>query len=796
MKLFLSYSSSDRDWAHWIGVTLRDAGHEVFVHEWEVAAGENIPAWMERKLEAADKMVGVFSPAYVEAVHSNAERWAAYWQDPDGRDGFLVPIEVEKLAKWPAFAANKKRLSLIGLDEAEAARRLIAFLEPPRAPTTRPRFPGGAGGGAPQPSTAVVDVQLADATLSAEAKTPPFDAGSAVLPPNAPRFPSERVEAAGRSGKPPISKIRGRMFANYSVARANPSPVIRSRDELERWLEGKPREYGRILAVRAALRVAPLLAGLEVARNSKVKDPLIALAPLLRGLAVPWAEARYPAHATAIKRTAFAAAAAAASAAEGASYTIALTSNTTAAYAAATATAIAAAANVDAAIAVTTAVNAASTATAAAAPANATSSFAFFAREAIMWEAVSIDIAALVSEVDVAALAEAKLWPNGAPDEIANSHVELSNKLRARHDEGWQHWLAWLDDRFSDDPVRLTGDEEKDIARLTLPEEMWAEGAKTIAGVKAVNAEIARRFAEIDARRARSEVPPQPEEVEGTSFEFGANSGLRIAAPSSPDDVDDAEVSGTLHDQLRSLLPRLREATHKVSNRHPDLAHVVALYADLIDVDAPALHVSKLWGAGAELFGLAEAFAGQNQDRTLTDPLEPAHLGMLTAAARLHGAFILGFPLGRKLTANADQFRLASETLATIGRPMAAILEAFGGEDDWVEDETRRFLSAIGATYHTTGWKLATSSHAAYVAVRNALLVVTRHVVKANSALATVAGGLVLSRIDPGLEMTQMAISFIGEHVETITAFAAPFPELRAWFAWVIDHLDGQNAEK
>ena len=32
--------------------------------------------------------------------------------------------------------------------------------------------------------------------------------------------------------------------------------------------------------------------------------------------------------------------------------------------------------------------------------------------------------------------------------------------------------------------------------------------------------------------------------------------------------------------------------------------------------------------------------------------------------------------------------------------------------------------------------------------------------------------------------------------VQTITAFAAPFPELRVWFAWVIDHLDEQDREK
>ncbi len=33
LKIFVSYTSADRDWAHWIAWTLKEAGHEPFVHE-------------------------------------------------------------------------------------------------------------------------------------------------------------------------------------------------------------------------------------------------------------------------------------------------------------------------------------------------------------------------------------------------------------------------------------------------------------------------------------------------------------------------------------------------------------------------------------------------------------------------------------------------------------------------------------------------------------------------------------------------------------------------------------------
>ncbi len=142
LKIFVGYTSSDRDWAHWIGWQLREAGHEAFVHEWEIGAGENVPRWMEERLGEASALLGVFSDEYCKAIYSQSERWAAYWQDPGGRLSFLIPIEVKKVTKWPVFVEPLKRLSLLGLDESIALHRLLEFLSPPKAPTEKPSFPG------------------------------------------------------------------------------------------------------------------------------------------------------------------------------------------------------------------------------------------------------------------------------------------------------------------------------------------------------------------------------------------------------------------------------------------------------------------------------------------------------------------------------------------------------------------------------------------------------------------------------------------------------------------------------
>jgi hypothetical protein len=45
--IFISYTSSDRDWAFWIAKELEALGHTRHVHEWEVKGGDDIYAWME-----------------------------------------------------------------------------------------------------------------------------------------------------------------------------------------------------------------------------------------------------------------------------------------------------------------------------------------------------------------------------------------------------------------------------------------------------------------------------------------------------------------------------------------------------------------------------------------------------------------------------------------------------------------------------------------------------------------------------------------------------------------------------
>jgi TIR domain len=185
-KIFISYTARDRKWADWIAVTLRDNGHVPFVHEWEIGAGGNIPRWMDERIKAADCLLAVFTDAYAGALYSSTERWAAYWNDPAGREGFLVPVEVEKVSDWPPLTKPLKRLSLVGLSETEAETALLKFLEPPKPPDKRPAFPGG-------PLISIGATLEGASGLNAAA----FTARSAPLPAERPPLPVSVTTPAG-----------------------------------------------------------------------------------------------------------------------------------------------------------------------------------------------------------------------------------------------------------------------------------------------------------------------------------------------------------------------------------------------------------------------------------------------------------------------------------------------------------------------------------------------------------------------------------------------------------------------
>src|SRR5271156_2620913 len=138
--IFVSYTSSDRESAFWIGVELEKLGHQPRVHEWEISAGGDIAAWMEERHHNAEHILCVVSKTYLTKDYSNWERRAAQWAAASTRHNFALPIFIEE-CEAPTLLAHVKRCDLYGLSEGDARAKLEAYLKPAAKPGGPVQFP-------------------------------------------------------------------------------------------------------------------------------------------------------------------------------------------------------------------------------------------------------------------------------------------------------------------------------------------------------------------------------------------------------------------------------------------------------------------------------------------------------------------------------------------------------------------------------------------------------------------------------------------------------------------------------
>ncbi len=138
--IFVSYTSSDREWAFWIAKEVGALGHTAHIHEWEIVRGDDIYAWMEQRHDAADHVLCVVSDDYLKAPYSTLERNAALWQAAAKRPGFVLLVAV-KPCKLPTLSDHIRRCELFGVPEDAARVRLQKFMATPIAPETV-AFPG------------------------------------------------------------------------------------------------------------------------------------------------------------------------------------------------------------------------------------------------------------------------------------------------------------------------------------------------------------------------------------------------------------------------------------------------------------------------------------------------------------------------------------------------------------------------------------------------------------------------------------------------------------------------------
>lgn len=293
--------------------------------------------------------------------------------------------------------------------------------------------------------------------------------------------------------------------------------------------------------------------------------------------------------------------------------------------------------------------------------------------------------------------------------------------------------------------------------------------------------------------------PEEPALESGPTFSLRSGQ-LDLVPGLETDPTFDRATQKTLHNRIIRRIEPLRAETLKVGNRYPGLALSVEEYATLVSQPFDELDITDLWAVGNGLLAYAVSFEKQNQNRTLTEPLEPSHFALLLDVARLHAGFILGFPKAVELTERADHAQIAPDVFDLIDGPISNILSALSQNQRLVSERARHLAEALQAAMTVAGWRTTRVGYTGYVTVRNALIQLCKALVwsndKGGSVVGSFAVGSVLAASGMSAETLQLVFQFLHFNASNMIAFAAPFPELRAWVGWIIDHLDKERLQR
>ncbi|HTK10403.1 MAG TPA: tetratricopeptide repeat protein [Ktedonobacteraceae bacterium] len=139
---FISYVPEDRLWAEWITWQLEAVGYTTIFPDWDFQAGGNVVLDIHRATIQATRTIALISPAYLASSLASAEWATAFYRDPGGEQGLLLPVQVQ-VSDVEGLLGPIAYIDLVDLDEAEAKQLLLKYVPyERRKPAQSPSFPG------------------------------------------------------------------------------------------------------------------------------------------------------------------------------------------------------------------------------------------------------------------------------------------------------------------------------------------------------------------------------------------------------------------------------------------------------------------------------------------------------------------------------------------------------------------------------------------------------------------------------------------------------------------------------
>ncbi len=544
-------------------------------------------------------------------------------------------------------------------------------------------------------------------------------------------------------------------------------PVVSKREDVERRLNSKPREWAFVVAARSALRVVPMLGiGLNKhIQNESGSSTRELILPTFRRLSVSWVAAAWSVVNVVPSSEKY--------------YS---SSNSSSANFAA-----------DAAIEASNAI------VAIAEPASYAANSIVFAVRSVgashadyIWNAVWADIAALESNGPLnlrpSDLAIQALWATGVPG-WANGYWLAFKRALLEENDDWNVWTDWYE-------ARLNGAQGEfpiadiESARASVPETIWSQSPRV------VNAYI-RRIVGAGLSEGSPSLPP---EGPGPAF-TPTPSGFEIVPtpPTKGEREDSTQIS--LHGQLRRRIERAARVMPRIQNTHKALFDEFNDYAIFADENLATLDVPSLWSAGAALNDMVEAFGRLDlaPNNNMSERLEPDILSQLRSLLRDHTTFIMGFEQGQELAARAAALRALDVRVGDLAARSRGIFVPMLRTRFLLATNAQTLVQSIDRTLDVVDEK-TTALVGAAVAVGTRSIIAFGRAVAPLVAPAVVVSSLTgvnLSTLmgDANGEAIRAAATYLAQNANALSAFASHDAQLKLWLDWLISEIK-RNAPK
>lgn len=123
-RVFVSHSSIDKDFVRGLCVDLAARGHQPWLDEWEILAGESITERVGAGIEDADFMIVVLSEAAVKSRWVEQEWQAKHWSEITERHVMVIPVLKDE-CEIPVLLRTKKYVDLRDDKYSEGLETLV-----------------------------------------------------------------------------------------------------------------------------------------------------------------------------------------------------------------------------------------------------------------------------------------------------------------------------------------------------------------------------------------------------------------------------------------------------------------------------------------------------------------------------------------------------------------------------------------------------------------------------------------------------------------------------------------------